>query len=65
MRRESEGGSGWSRGNRIIITQGTPTVMEALFELILGDDKALLNIMILLTAESDRLHDSRLSLTQE
>ena len=50
---ETEGRGGRSRGNRIIITHGTPTVTEVLLELILGDDEALLNIMILLTAESD------------
>ena len=62
MRREIKSRSGWSRGNRIIVTHGTPTVTEALLELILGNDEALLNIMILLTAESDCLHDSMLSL---
>ena len=63
--REPEGGRGRCRRNRIIITHGTPTVAKALLELVLGDDEALLNIMVLLTVETDCLHDSRLSLAQE
>ena len=65
MRWEPEGGRGLCCGNRIIIAQGTPMVAKAMLELVLGDDEALLNIMVLLTVESDRLHNSKLSLAQE